>query len=388
MQPKLRSLEQVKKYLEEQNKQLDDEAQLIEKDTHQLISRFKVKAVDYKVLDISDGKPTNRRKKTLNVDFPLVKVPNKNELTKHYKIAEQLSERYKTLVNTENEVRLNFQNSEGQSFKELMGSFKKLKSKIEEMLRKIFTALSNVAEGHAPKEYKHYVSEVAKELEEHLEFDDAKTVMYAAMENGQLVFASYLILTNAISDEGKIAPHLYIVIKWVVGGDVQVFVEHEFTAPSLLEGGSVVGNLQQAAKAIKYQLSLEGFSSQIGSLPISMQIKTPAGGLNKELFSVKDYLKKIEAKEHELVFTLIPKIDEKTFEHIQSQLFQEVKALIKNKRNAKIRMQHVGNTLVFTIVNLDHKDQIAPYDLEFLVQKYPNLVDENKLRRIVNVIND
>ena len=384
---KFRSLQEVKKYLQEISEQVRQDEERIDQSVTQL-SKVKINALE--IMDISGDenakKPgAKRAKKTMNVDFPMVKIPNKKALEHDYKLAEELSERYKSLIENENQVRLSFKDSKGAQFQELMASFHKLKTTIEAHLRKLFTALSNIAEGHAPKEFKDFMKGLAEELESHLEYDDAKTAIYASVDKeSNLVFAAYLILTNAVSDEGKIAPHLYIIVKWTVSSNVEIFIEHEFIAPSILEGGSVVENLHQAAKAVKYQLDLEGFSSQIGTLPISMQLRTPASGLSKELFSPKDWLKSVTAEENELIFVLKPGIESKAMQQIQSQLFQEVKAMIKNKRQAKIRMRAEGNELHFFIVGVEHSG-VAPHDVEFLKDKYG--LSEPQLRKIVNVIN-
>lgn len=382
---KFRSLQEVKKYLDEMSEQVKQDEERIDQSV-KLLSKIKVKAVEFKILDISGDGKNKGKKKTINVDFPMVKVPNKNALEHDYKLAEELSERYKALIQNENQVRLAFKDSKGPQFKALMAEFQKLKTTIEVHLRKLFASLSRIAEGHAPKEFKEFMVGMAEELESHIEYDDAKTIMYASVDKeANLVFAAYIILTNSVSDEGKIAPHLYIVVKWTVGGDVEVFIEHEFQAPSLLEGGSVVENLHQAAKAVKYQLELEGFSSQIGTLPVSMQIRVPRSGLSRELFSPREWINSVEAEEHELIFKLKSGIDSKAMKEISYQLFQEVKTMVKAKRSTKIRMQIQNNEVKFSFVGMEHGKGIAPYDVEFLKDKYG--MDNNQLRKIVNIIN-
>ncbi len=375
---KFKNVEDVRRYLKDQANLARENEQLVNKSV-KLLS--KLEAVSFEIMDIS-GKPT--KKKTLNVDFPVVKVPGLSKLEKDYKLAETLSERYKDLVVHENQVKLNFKDIKGDKLNELLGAFTKLKSQIEIQLKTLFTSLSNLAEGHAPKEYKTFVKNLALSVEEHIEFDSAKTMTYISLNEGQLVFTSYIMLVNAISDEDKVVPHLYLILQWTVDGDVSVFVEHDFVAPSLLTGGSTVDNLQQAMRAVKYQLSLSEFSSQIGSLPVSMQLKTK-GPLGKELFSPRDNISRIDVEEHEITFVLKPGLNKAEKEQIKAQLFQEVKALLKNQKQAKIRMRESGNKIVFEIVNLDHSKGIHPYDLEHLKNKYG--LKENDLRKIVNIIN-
>lgn len=393
---KFRSIEEVRKRIKEMTDQFRLDTQLVDKTTKALAKTTKCASLTagqtFKILDISgDDKPI-KRKKTLNVDFPVVKVPNMKELTHSYQLAERLSEQYKYVLSLENEVRLNFSNvKRHNAVEDTVGSIQKLKAALEKDLKRLFASLNEVAHGHAPKEYLKFVQALATEIEEnrHIECDGGKTMTYAAMgtdEDGKpaLVFAGYIILVNAVSDDGKIAPSLYIIIKWTVGGDVEIFVEHEFVAPSLLHGGTTVENLREATKAVSDQLSLEGFSSQIGNLPVSMQIRHPQSGLSPDLFTSAEFIESVTAEADELIFTLkkagVPKLTD-----IASALFMEVKAMLKKKRSTKVRMRPSGNKIVFTFTGLDSSGGIHPYDLDFLSDKYK--LSDAQLRKIANIIN-
>ena len=384
-----RSLEEVKKYLAEQLQQFRDDKQMVDKSMHQL-ARISVKAAlpGVKIMDFSgDGGVKKGTKRTLNVNFPVVKVPDAEQLQKSYKMAERMSEQYKALLLNENNLKMNFKNATNKNFEAMMGSFTKLKTDMEETMRKLFSMLHEVAQKHAPKEYLTFVETIAKELEsnDHVECESLDTLTYVALDKeGKLIFAGYIILKNAVSDEGRIAPHIYITIKWTVGGDVEIFVEHEFIAPTLLDSGIVVSNLHQAGKAITHQLTLEGFSSQIGSLPVALQMKEPVGGLRREAFSAAPYIQGIHAEKHELCFVL-KDVNKTQRDEIKSQLFQEVRALLNKKRGTKIRMRDEGPNVIFTFADIDHSDGITPNDLEFLADRY-HLTD-TQLRKIVNNIN-
>lgn len=385
---KFRSLEEVKRFLAEQTQELSLDDQTIDRNLGQLarLRARKVEAAD--IMDISGPSRGGRKvHRTMNVDFPVVKVPNAEQLKQHYELAERLSEKYKYIVNTENEVRMNFTGENNPAFAEVIGSFEKLKQRVETKLRELFAALSQVAEGHAPKEYKRFVSTLAQELEQnkHIECDGIKTMTYAALDkDNKLVFAGYIILQNAVSDEGKTIPQLYITIKWTVGGDVELFVENEFVAPTLLDNGITISDLRSAATAIAQQMSLEGFSSQIGNLPVSMQIKEPAGGLRREAFSARDYITKIDAETHELIFTLNT-TDPQKVQEVQGQIYAELKGLLRKKRGTTIKVRHQGSQLSFSFSNLDHGDTIHPIDVEFLQDKYKLTLPQ--LRKITNIFN-
>jgi len=394
---KFRSLEEIRKRIKELDDQFRVDTQLVdrtEKALAKVVKAAEVRAAeDFKirVMDISGDGKNKRKKMTLNLDFPVVKVPNVKELMHSYELAERLSEQYKYVMNLENEVRMNFSNvNKHTAVESTMGSLQKLKSAIEKDLKRLFATLNSVAQGHAPKAYLEFVEALATELTEnrHIDCDEVKTMTYAAMakpeDGGSLVFAGYIILTNAVSDEGKVAPTLYVVIKWTVTGNVEIFVEHEFVAPSLLRGGITVENLREATKAVADQLSLEGFSSQIGNLPVSMQIKHPESGLSPNLFSAAPYISKVTADEDELVFVLKP-AGVKLIDEIKTQLFLEVKSMLKRKRGTAVRMKTQGNQLVFTFTGLDSSGGLHPHDLDFLGDKYK--LNISQLRKIANIVN-
>lgn len=380
---KFTSLQQVKEYLKEQLEQLRIDEQVVDNQIR-LGSKLLANGPTYTVEDVGGGK--TKLKRTINIDFPDVEIPNKEKLAEKYKILEEQTQRYKALLDTQNEIRLQFKNSSGPLFNELMGSFQKIKTATEEVLKKLFEFLNQVAEGHAPKEYKKFVVALAKELETHLQFDSMKTMTYAAVDDkGALVFAGYIIIQNATNDEQKQVPNLYVVIKWTVGGNVEIFCEHEFVAPNLLEGGSLVKDLRSAAQAVKQELTLEGFSSAIGNLPLSMQMKRGSEELKEIFLTANEFVSKVEVSEDALIFVLKPGINSKEMKEVQYQLYEHVRAMLKNRRGAKVSMHPTGNLIKFTITNLDAKYGVMPHDIEWLKDKYE--LTESQLRKIANVLN-
>jgi hypothetical protein len=383
-----RSIEEVKRFLKEKADELRLDQQLIDRSMSQLAKMVKaaqLTAADSQILDFTGG--PKQKRKTMNVDFPVVSVPDVKTLKEHYDMAERLSEQYKFLSNTEAEVKMNFAGDRGSQLKDVLGQFAKLKAQLEETLKNLFMHLAQIAEGHAPKQYLKFVKSLADELEEnkHIECDGLQTMTYAALDKeNKLVFAGYIILLNAVSDDQKTVPHLYIVIKWTVDGNVELFVEHDFVAPSLLHGGIVVSSLRAAAQAIASQMALEGFSSQIGNLPVSMQIKEPTGGLRREAFSAADWIESVSADDDVLIFKL-KTTDPQKVEEVQSQIYLELKALAKRKRSTQIKVRRDQNILKFTFSNIEHGEGIHPYDLEFLHDRYK--LSDKQLRQIVNTIN-
>jgi len=386
---KFRSLEEVKRFLQEQTKEFDLDRQMVDRGLSQIARVVKaspVIALDVKTLDISgDGK---KRRRTMNIDFPEVEVPNADELKQHYALTERLSERYKFLVNAENEFKMNMRGENSKQFQEVLGGFQKLKTQIEDSLKTLFQALAKIAEGHAPKQYKNFVKALAEEIEnnKYIECESLQTMTYAALDKeDQLVFCGYIILQNAVNDEGKDVPHLYIAVKWTVGGNVELFIDHDFVPPGKLEGGHTITSLTTAAQAIAKQMSLEGFSSQIGNLPVSMQIREPAGGLRREAFSAAEAIESVDAARDELIFTLNTNDPAKVAE-AQAQIFLELKAIVKRKKGTQIRVRRDQNVLTFTFSNMDHSEGVHPIDLEFMEDKYK--LSPTKVRKLCNIINE
>lgn len=390
--PKFRSVEEIKRWVSGQQDQIREDQQIVDHLVDKLrascVISKQVRAAGLTIMNITS--PGKAKKKTINLDFPVVKVPNADKLKTHYTVAEKLSEQYKLILNAENEIRMNFKggilkNQTSQSYADVMGSLQKLKSDIEETLRKVFVALAEVAQGHAPREYLDFVDELTTQLSKFsIECDSAKSMTYAALDNeGALVFGGYIILQNAVNDEGRVLPHLYVVVKWTVGGEVEIFVESEFVAPTLLHHGTVVENLKETVKAIQRQLTLEGFSAQIGNLPVSMQLRTPASGLHKDLFLASEHIKDVKAEPNELIFVLNTS-DPDIVTQVKTSLYLEVKSMLKKKRSTTVRMKTEGNKLTFTFSNLEH-DGIHPHDLDFLQDKYK--LNPTQLRKIVNVMN-
>jgi hypothetical protein len=269
----------------------------------------------------------------------------------------------------------------------MMGALTKLKTEVEVTLHKLFISLNDVAKGHAPKEYLKFMEKLASELsaKEHLKAERVKSYTYAALDKeGQLVFAGYIILEGVINDQGKIAPALYIVLKWTVGGEVEVFIEHDFVAPTLLNDGIPLESTKEAVKAIEQQLALEGFSTQVGNLPAITQIREPAGGLRPDAFAAGEHIKAVRADKDELIFELKTH-KEKEVEAIAYQIFPDVKAIVKNRRATSVRMKSTGNIVTFTFTNMEPGKGVHPSDLDFLIDKYH--LNNNQTRRLVNTIN-
>lgn len=402
MLPKFRSLEEVNRWIREQQ----DEVAAISSIAEQQIKLLSKRVLAYEVIDIT-GDPTllkqqkKRARKSLVIDttFPTVKVPNVRELTKKYKILEELHTKYLTVEEAVASITLEFSNRRGDQVEKTIGDLTKLKASVEKVMRELFDAISKVAHAHAPEKFKLYVEAIAEELEKTLQYKSSTSALYVAPEEtGKLVFVAYLILQNVVNDEDEEAPTLYIAIKWIVGGAVTIHVDHEFTMPARLSNGVAVASLHDAARAINRLLAIEGFAAQIGTLPVSMKLKHPMRDLTKDNFILKEFISKIVVDKNMISFDLVKGLTSNQYEGVKDQIFYDLKTHLKvttmrEKSNLKVikkpritLLPVKGVRLTFRIGDVAGAAQLDTEDFEFLADKFG--LSHSDLLKVTNVINN
>ncbi len=374
MPTQFRSIEEFKRYLSELEKDIRKDVKTAE-DT---VRKLKAADVEFEVMDISNDGPPPKMKRVTKTDFPVVTVPNKDKLKKNYALIERMERQYQTLMVAEADLRASFPNAKNANASGALKSLQGLKYDLEQAMRKLFLSLNSVADKHAPKEFKKFVSSIASSIEDHLEFDALNTAIYAALtKEDELIFTAYLMLQNVVSDEGATAPNVYIAISWVVNGQIKVYVDHDFLMPTNLKYGTAVKDSKDALRSIQTQLALEGFSSTIGSLPATLRLKRTVDEVQQGL-SVRKFVKSIVARDNELVFKV-------TDVKIANDLYKELKE--STKRGTLIRMRVKGSKegeIIFTFADRGNPSGIAPNDLEYLQDTYG--LSEAQLRRIVKEI--
>ena len=370
MPTQFRSIEEFKRFLSTLEKEIDTGIKEALETSKKLAASFEF---------ILDETPAPKRAKTTKTDFPVVSVPNKDKLTKNYALAERLERQYQSLLQTEADMLTTFPAAKNANAKGVMRHIAELKADLEVAMRKLFEALNSVAENHAPKEFKKFMTTLASGVSEHIDYDDLSTVMYAAMtKDDELIFTGYLIITNALSDEGTTAPNLYIAVAWTVNGTIKIFVDHEFLMPTNLKHGVVIKDSKGALASVQRQLALEGFSSAIGSIPAEVRLRTTVDDLHRGL-SMKTSVKSIKSQDGSLVFVVSDL-------SVANQLYQELKASVS--RGTQIRMRTkksgAGGEIIFTFTDRNKDSTVSVQDLEFLQTTY-NLTQQ-QLRRIANEI--
>lgn len=376
MATQFRSIEEFKRFVDKLAVEIKDDVKLAEDTAKKLQARIIKADVEMEVLDISqDAAPATRQKRTTKTDFPVVTVPNKDKLKKNYAVAERMERQYQLLLQTEADLISSFPKAANANAKAVLKSLQGLKADLEQALRKLFISLNAVATRHAPKEYTKFVKSIADSLNEKLEFDSLDSFTYAALtQEDELIFTGYIVLRNAVSNEGTIAPHVYVAISWVVNGSIKVYVDHDFLLPTNLKHGTTVKDSKDALRSIETQLALEGFSSVIGALPATLRLKQTVDELRKGL-TMRKYVTSIVARENELVFKV-------TDTKIANDLYRELKT--STKKGTLIRMRVKANEIVFVFSDRGNPGGISPLDLSYLQDTYG--LSEAQLRRITNAI--
>ena len=235
---RLRSLEEVRRYLKLQNEQLNLDEQLAQKSVASLKAMGKE----------ADAHHLKAKTYGIPVDF----------LADYHASIDYLNNRYQAIVAMENEVILTTK-----AKAPLLSSFTKLKANVETMMHQVFSALDEVSAKCVPEAHRKFAGTLSKELcaNTHLQADSSKVLTYAYPSVGKPAFATYIVLSNCISDSGKVAPHLYVTLRAADEG-MDVHVSHEFVPPNQLQEGVAVKSAHHAAKMLSMLLTKEGFSTE------------------------------------------------------------------------------------------------------------------------------
>lgn len=395
--PKFRYIDDVKRFLDDLEEEVDDTGKLIKVYQTQLaflkkpkdwIGASLVKAAEMEMTISQDpGKRTNLKRK-IDPELTKVVVPNVKKLEKQYALSEDLYEKHRTLEAAEAQIAMQFPDRRGEAYEGVMASLNTLKSKVAEQLKTVLGFLNEVAEKHVPKTFEKYIDAVRQEVQEHVLFESSSLFLYVSTTpEGQIVFTYYLMLINATNDEGEVTPQLYISVQWIVteGITIQINPEYELPGQLLKEGGTEVASVGEAVKAISDLLTLEDFATSLGTVPLSTLLRKPSSELKPEMFTYKDFVSKLEVDNDQLVFKLRKGLDKQQVDEIAKALFMEVKSLFKNSRTAKIRMKPSTSQIAFYVVNIAQGGEVSTHDADFLVEKFG--ISEQQLRKIVSLLN-
>lgn len=404
--PRFRYLQDVTRFLEEMEKDVDENGRLIKRQQQLLASSTakvneKLTAATVTVFnitpsDVKEQKSLVRRlKHKIDPELTQVVVPQMKKLESQYNMAEDLYAKLRVIETAETQIKMQFPNRQGPEYDALMRQMVVVKDKIQEQLKLCLGFLSEVANKHVPKQFQKYTTMIAELVNEHVIFKESHTFLYVSVSpEGDLVFTSYLMLQDVANDEGFTAPHLYVSVQWVLSKKptISVDLSHEYEVPNNLLGqGEMVGEVGEAVKAISDLLELENFSSALGVVPLALQLNVDPTTIKPSMFSYRDVIAKMHVGERTWSFTLRKEITNPvTVAEIAATFYKELKALMK-RGNVALSMRtdpkkgNLGPTLVFNIVRLSEGGEFSDYEYEFLRDKFG--LNQTQLRKIGNIIN-
>ena len=433
--PNFRYLQDVTRFLVNLDKEIDDDADMADRLKHQSSAKsayanyldgmikncvpriteanlaraslvgtenFKIQAALETFVITQKGRKNPNAWKNRKVDLNLekVKVPNLKELKSQYSLADDLYHKYMTLQSVESQITMQFRDS--RDLPKVLQSVKASKRRVEVALRKVFDYLGGVASKHVPESFQKYVAAIAQELSDHVVFRSSRSFMYVNIsDTGNLIFTAYILLEDALNEEGELTPSLYVSLQWDQGSEknnepssLKLWLDHEFEMPQQLErrpDGAEVDSVNGAARAIGRLLDIENFSSSIGVIPLSLQLKVDPSAINKKNFSFRDYVQRVEVDTatNTLRFTLarVRGVDKASVQKIAVALYPEVQQMLRVGRSAKMRMKTYRKDdnwyIDFIVTELAKGNRVSVDDLEFLKDRFG--LNDRQLRRISDV---
>jgi len=396
--PKFRYIDDVTRFLDQMAGEIDELDQIIKIQQKQLahlrkprewIQASLVKAATFEFNITPDaGAKRSHLKRKIDPELTKVVVPQIEKLKEQYGLSEDLYEKHRTLEAIETQLAMQFPDKRGPAYEEAISSLRALKAKVADRLKEVLGFLNEVAAEHLPRTFKRYMEAIVQEVQEHVLFESNQVFLYvSATPEGALAFTYYLMLQNATNDEGKVTPHLYISVQWIVGESVHVQINHEYELPNALmkDPGTSVGSAGEAVKAISHLLDMEDFATALGTVPLATQLKMDPSKITEGMFTYKSFIKKVSIDADKLVFDLRPGVTPEQLDEIKYPLYQEVKSLFKNSRSAKLRMKPSKNSIEFNVVNVAQKGEVDYGDAEFLKDKFG--INDTQLRKVVNILN-
>ncbi len=320
------------------------------------------------------------------------------KLQEQYALLEELNDQYQSLDAIGAQIEIQFRAN--RDLNKAKNELKRVKTKIQNQMREVFSFLNEVAKAKVPESFGRYIEAIAHELNNHVQFADCSQFLYLTTSpDNSLVFTNYTMLEDAANDEGELAT-LYVAVQWDMGNDrrrstINVFLDHDFELPNkLLQSGAgiQVDNVQQAVKSISRLLETENFSSSLGIVPLSLKLKMDPNALKSELFSYKEYVSKIEVDDKDGSITFTTRkgsgITDDLAQKVARQLFVEVRGIVRRSPQTKLRVKITKERgqfkIKFTMHGIAPGTELDVHDVEFLRDRFG--LNEQQLRRIARII--
>lgn len=387
--------EALRKYLDQLNKEIDEDGKFIKKQNELLSSRYLSTASDVFRFGISSPGTTPGAKAPDLSKAPIdISTKNLKELKSQYALVEDLNRKYRVLEDTLVQIRMTFKDK--RDAKDVENSVRVMQQKVQTQLKTIFTFLNKLATKHVPKAFTKYVTSVSGAIKDNIYHSKSANHLYISVDDeGRIVFTDYLLMQDALNNEGSVTPVLYIVIQSVSpleDGDsvagTYVYLLHEFEAPQhLLDSGDGVRvrDTSSAVKAVNRLLELEDFSTALGVLPFGPNMDQK---VSLDLFSFRDVMEDVKVSDEGMIFTFKNGTDKSTVSKAAAQLLPEVKSMFKKFR-AQLRLVPGTDakgrpTLEFKLLNISGPRDLSVYDVEWLKDKFG--LSNTDIRKIITIL--
>lgn len=318
-----------------------------------------------------------------------IKVSSMEKLRKNYAVVQDLWGTRTSLDAMESKIRTSFAGKSIDSSKAI-AELAKLKKRVDVGLQEAFTFLRDLASKHVPQSFEQFTTAVCKILEKSIAYQKATLYTYLYEVDGDPVFSTYIQLQSVTDEDETYFPNLFVVTSLRTGTTapgLYLSTMQEFVPPNDQLLIKKVKTVKEAIGAMNLLLSLDNFSSSLGSLPITLLLKERS--IQRELFLYQQYIKSIEVKEEQIVFILKPEVTEKNqADAIIGQIFKDFQSLVR-KTNCKLRMAIKKGPksfyLTFFFVPATGSSEADASDVEFLKERF-NLSDST-MTNIIRTIN-
>ena len=393
--PSFRYLEDAVKTIKQISEKVSELSQVFKAKKKMLASLITADTEEFSI----NYKPRKKDLKLIPESSKVVVPGGIKKLQSQYDLLEELNDQYQALDAIGSQIEVQFRGN--RDLKKATTELQVAKKKIQDQMQEIFMFLHSVAKSHVPESFNTYVEAVNYELSNHVAFASSQSFLYVSVsDEGSMVFTNYTVLADAANADGELAT-LYVAVQWDMGranqrSKIQVYLDHDYELPNRLAKagtGTEVQNVQQAVRAIAQLLEIENFSSSLGIIPLTLQLKMNPNALKSELFSYKEYISKVEVSDVDssLVFTTRQDsgVTEELAKKIAQQLFLEVRGIIKKSQGAKMRtqVQRAGRVfkIKFSMHGIAGNFSLDLYDIEFLRDKFG--LTEAQLQKIARIIN-
>ena len=229
-------------------------------------------------------------------------------LRKNYAVVQELWDVREAMEAYEVRTRQTFA-KRGEDLETFSAENARLKLRIDKELEAAFGFLSNLAHSKLPAKFVTFNKALGMVLEKSIQYDDSKQYTYLYEVEGDLCFSTYSHLISVSDDDGTYYPDLFVVSSYRVSpqaADTFVAVLTKFAPPSERLLMRKVTTIKETMRALNMLLSMDNFSTSIGSLPLSTLLKE--GTVKRDLFLYQNSIKTIEVDENQVILVLKPEV--------------------------------------------------------------------------------